>query len=137
MNKTITTDDIKRLRELLSEMKERVDEAKRIIRKGPVLQWERAKSYCLAHISMALDDDHGYLGSDTTMEQVIEEIEDSVDSPKCKKCGSVLDSDGLCTDETCPYSDHEQDKEIQTDVSEQQRRDEKHGLYGGVVDPAN
>jgi hypothetical protein len=132
MNK-LTTENIERLRELLTEMKERVQEARDIIHKGPVLQWERAKSYCLAHIEMALDNDHGYIGSDTTLAEVIDELEDSVNSTPCKKCGSPLDGDGLCTDEACPYSDHEQDE----DMSEQQRRDEKHGVYGGQVDPAN
>lgn len=29
----------------------------------------------------------------------------------CKKCGSPLNH-GLCSDETCPYSDNEQDKTI-------------------------
>lgn len=27
---------------------------------------------------------------------------------KCSRCGSDLDHDGLCSDETCPFSDHEQ-----------------------------
>lgn len=28
----------------------------------------------------------------------------------CKKCGSKLKLDGLCPDETCPYSDRQQDE---------------------------
>lgn len=26
----------------------------------------------------------------------------------CERCGTILDVDGLCQDETCPFSDHEQ-----------------------------
>lgn len=55
---------------------------------------------------------------------------------KCKKCGADLVA-GLCTDLTCPYSEHRQKETIKYDVSEQQRRDEKHGLYGGKEDVAN
>jgi len=28
----------------------------------------------------------------------------------CRKCGTPLDGDGYCGDETCPYSDHKQDE---------------------------
>ncbi len=28
---------------------------------------------------------------------------------ECERCGSTLDVDGLCTDETCPFSENEQD----------------------------
>lgn len=33
---------------------------------------------------------------------------DATTSETCQRCGSPLD-DGLCTDETCPYSDRSQD----------------------------
>jgi len=28
----------------------------------------------------------------------------------CKKCGSDIDEDGYCEDETCPHSDHRQNE---------------------------
>jgi len=52
--------------------------------------------------------------------------------PTCKKCGSAL-VHGRCEDETCPYSDHEQDvdlEELYAGKAEEHRRDVKRGLYG-------
>jgi hypothetical protein len=37
------------------------------------------------------------------------EEESDGDHGECARCGSRLDVDGLCTDETCPFSDHAQD----------------------------
>jgi hypothetical protein len=67
-----------RLKEIQSEMLELLDEADRILRhdfKGMI--YERARSYWLAHVKMALTKDHGYLGgSMCDFEDTIKEIEE-------------------------------------------------------------
>ena len=69
-----------RLQEIKDEVKALIGEAKDIVRKesrnqGRNIVWERAKTYWLAHIVMALDDDHEYLGSGpTTMQDTIEDL---------------------------------------------------------------
>jgi hypothetical protein len=30
------------------------------------------------------------------------------ENDECQRCGSPLDDEGFCTDETCPFSDHDQ-----------------------------
>lgn len=35
-------------------------------------------------------------------------------NPSCKKCGSPLTKKGRCTDHTCPYHDHPQDKSLES-----------------------
>jgi len=67
----------------------------------------------------------------------------------CKKCGSIIIA-ARCSDSTCPYHDHPQSTDLNAiydsvtgenlpneDAAEQQRRDEKHGLFGDKVDDAN
>jgi hypothetical protein len=39
------------------------------------------------------------------------DADDDGERGECQRCGSPLDVDGLCTDETCPFSDHQQDDE--------------------------
>ena len=51
------------LQEVYEQMKELLFEAKQIVR--GTKEEDRAESYWAAQIAMALDDDHGYLGSAT------------------------------------------------------------------------
>ena len=67
-----------RLKEIQTEMLELLDEADRILRHdiGGMI-YERARSYWLAHVKMALTKDHGYLGgSMCDFEDTLKEIEE-------------------------------------------------------------
>jgi hypothetical protein len=111
----LTTAQVERFREIIVEMKELMDEAKRICRDGPRITQERAKAYCFGHISMALSDEHEYVGSDTNMEEIADELEAAAEpAPVCKKCGFTLDEDGYCTNEPCMFFDFTQDDESDT-----------------------
>ena len=67
-----------RLKEIRDEMLELLDEADRILRHDfGGLIYDRAKSYWLAHVKMALTKEHGYLGSSMCdFEDTISEIEE-------------------------------------------------------------
>jgi hypothetical protein len=68
-------EDIDRLEEIRDEIKELLDEATGILRRGGGITYERARSYWLAHIRTALDKDHDYLGgSMVTMQNTIDEL---------------------------------------------------------------
>ena len=113
-----------RLEDIKEEIKELMHEAKRLVQSGakkanrPII-YERAKSYWLPHIFMALDKDHDYLGgSMTTMEDTINEIgdddEESADSDECDECGNEIPPgegplDNKHHDESCSLfnADHE------------------------------
>jgi len=71
-------EDIERLEEIRERMHELLEEAEEIVRnfEGGDMAYQRAKSYWLAHIKTALDDEHDYLGgSMVTMEDTINEME--------------------------------------------------------------
>jgi hypothetical protein len=113
MKSKVTPAQVKRFREIIGEIKELMDEAKGIIRDGPEITRQRAKAYPLGHIYSFLDGDSEYIGENCTLETIADELEDAAGpAPTCKKCGSLLDEDGYCTDETCPYNDLVQDEEI-------------------------
>lgn len=69
------------LRELQAQMLECLDQAKRLIEQtGQHITLQRAEAYWLAHVRIALTNDHGYLGgSMCSMEDTIEEIAGSED----------------------------------------------------------
>lgn len=71
-------ESLDRLEEIRDEMLELLDEADRILRRDfGGLIYERAKSYWLAHVKMALTKDHGYLGgSMVDFEDTLKEIEE-------------------------------------------------------------
>jgi hypothetical protein len=67
-----------RLAEIKDEMLELLREAARLTRDTP--EEDRARSYWLAHIRIALDDEHSYLGgSMCTMQETIEALEEGDD----------------------------------------------------------
>lgn len=65
-----------RIGEIIEEIKELVDEAYKTI--PPGRERERAKGYWRAHILMALDNDHDYLGKETC---TMKDSADSLDLP--------------------------------------------------------
>ena len=74
------TEDLERLEEIRDEMKELLNEAARILRKGDDAAYERARVYWLAHIRTALDKEHDYLGgSMITMQDTIDELAEGDD----------------------------------------------------------
>jgi hypothetical protein len=113
MTPKVTAAQVKRFREIIGEIKELMDEAKGIIRDGPRITYERAKAYPLGHIYSSLDGDSEYLGENCTLDAIADELEDAV--TPCKKCGSPLDEDQFCTDETCPFHEISQDDEPDTE----------------------
>ena len=63
-----------RFEEIIGEIKELLEEARDLV---PDYARARAESYWYAHISMALDEDHGYIGSSMcSMQETIEEWEE-------------------------------------------------------------
>jgi hypothetical protein len=70
--------DHERLVDIHAEMMNLLSEAEKLIRRensNPIV-WERAKSYWVAHIKMALSNDHSYIGrSGCTMEDTIRELD--------------------------------------------------------------
>jgi hypothetical protein len=70
-----------RFAEIKDEIKELLREAIGIVRDNrDSVSEDRAKAYWYAHITMALDDDHGYLGSGSyTMQDTAEELEKFAD----------------------------------------------------------
>ena len=59
--------DLDRLLDIKHEIKDLNQEAIRIVKNsGNDMAYQRARSYWYAHISMALDDEHQYVGSSTT-----------------------------------------------------------------------
>ena len=78
MNHEAMAAETGRLKEIQDEMLELLDEADRILRHdfGGMI-YERARSYWLAHVKMALTKEHGFLGgSMVDMEDTIKECED-------------------------------------------------------------
>jgi glycine/D-amino acid oxidase-like deaminating enzyme len=66
-----------RFEEIKEQIKELLDEAFDLV---PDHARARAESYWYAHISMALDEDHGYLGgSMCSMQDTLEEFDDVED----------------------------------------------------------
>lgn len=75
---TIYREDVERLKEIKDQMKELVEEARNILRvSDDKMIWERAKSYWIPELYMALDKDQDYLGGCmVTMEDTIEALDD-------------------------------------------------------------
>lgn len=77
--KAITEYDIDRLEEIKEELLTLMDEAKHLVRSGENLTYERARSYWIPHVIMALTKEHEYLGgSMVTMEDTIEELKEQL-----------------------------------------------------------
>tara|TARA_B100001057_G_scaffold475028_1_gene541356 strand:+ start:82 stop:351 length:270 start_codon:yes stop_codon:yes gene_type:complete len=67
--------DKNRLKEIKEQIKELLEEAINLV---PDHERARAKCYWYAHISMALDEDHGYLGSSMySMQDTIKEFDEA------------------------------------------------------------
>ena len=78
---SVSTDEIERLKEIKDELKELVGEAEGLVRHlGRGMSFERARSYWIPHLRMAIDKDHDFLGGSMyTMEDTIREIVGSHD----------------------------------------------------------
>ena len=75
---TDTTELAADLSEINQQMLDLLRQAARLLRAAPDPTYRRAKAYWLAHITMALTDEHDYLGSGTvTMQDTIRELESS------------------------------------------------------------
>ena len=71
-----TTELASDLAEIHEQMTELLHQAERLMRHAPDLCYQRAHGYWLAQITMALSDDHDYLGRGTvTMQDTIRELE--------------------------------------------------------------
>lgn len=75
---TPTASDARRLQEIKDEMKELLDEARRIVR--GTSEDARAKAYWYGHIACALDSDHSFLGGNScTMQETCDRLSGQVD----------------------------------------------------------
>jgi hypothetical protein len=73
---TDTTELASDLAEIHEQMTELLHQAERLLRGAPDLTYRRAHGYWLAQITMALSNDHDYLGRATvTMQDTIRELE--------------------------------------------------------------
>lgn len=69
-------EDHARLQELKDEIKERLDEAMRMVRRHGGIEWERAKAYWCGNISTSLDDEGDFVGGPGhSMQNTIDELE--------------------------------------------------------------
>ena len=74
MKKAIPREDVRRFEEIRDEIKELVYEARGMLPRNSI-EYERAKSYWIPHILMALDSDHDYLGGSMfTMQDTINDL---------------------------------------------------------------
>ena len=72
---TVSYDDLERLQQIKDTIKELVYEAQDLLPRGTI-EYDRAASYWLPHILMALDSQHDYLGgSMCTMQETINDLE--------------------------------------------------------------
>lgn len=86
-----------RLGEIKDQIKELMDEAESLVRRhGTSIVKERAKSYWVPHILMALDNDHEYLGGDAfTMESAANALDNGEDDEEeeCDEDHEGIDED--------------------------------------------
>lgn len=77
---SITARDLRRLENIKWKIEELIDEAKHIVKGAGGFAYERARSYWIPHIIIALSKEHDYLGgSMVTMADTIEELKDQVE----------------------------------------------------------
>ena len=75
----VPKEDINRLEEIKEELLELIEEAQRIVSGGDEMTYQRAKSYWIPHVIMALTKEHEWLGgSMETMEDTIEELKEQL-----------------------------------------------------------
>ncbi|MGH1515543.1 hypothetical protein [Ralstonia solanacearum] len=82
MSKTVTrTDVVEELNDIQQQMLDLIENARGLLKAGGFgSALDRAEDYWIAHITMAISDDHGYLGrSGCTLQDTIEEIESGED----------------------------------------------------------
>jgi hypothetical protein len=75
----MTNKDFERLVEIHEEMLDLLHEARTLLEREGGIEWERANSYWLAHIEMALTKENRYLGSSMyTMEDTLQYLESCI-----------------------------------------------------------
>ena len=100
----ISREQHNRLREIKDQIKSLMEEAHDIVtRCGERFIVDRARAYWLAHIFIALDNEHDFLGNGMcTFEETIKEIGDRVEDNKvkisyenvqCPNCGDTIPDD--------------------------------------------
>lgn len=88
-----------RLNEIKDEIKDLIQEAQHLVNDfssqfGVRHIYERARSYWLAHLQTALDKESEYLGSSmTTMEDTIQEIEETIDDRMHEESGEEIEGE--------------------------------------------
>ncbi|OIT09644.1 hypothetical protein BL241_21310 [Ralstonia solanacearum] len=85
MSDTLTRNDVvEELTEIQHQMLELIENARGLLKAGGFSSaLDRAEDYWIAHLTMAISDDHGYLGrSGCTLLDTIEEIESGDDEEK-------------------------------------------------------
>ncbi|MCK4120548.1 hypothetical protein G7939_04655 [Ralstonia solanacearum] len=85
MSKTQARNNVvEELTEIKEQMLELIENARGLLKSGGFgSALDRAEDYWIAHLTMAISDDHGYLGrSGCTLQDTIEELESGEDEEK-------------------------------------------------------
>ena len=103
-----------RFEEIKEQIKELLDEAFDLV---PDYARSRAESYWYSHIAMALDEDHGYLGSSMcSMQDTLEEFDEEEDSSSQPQFNCQQDWDDYVASNPLPRDDVEEDEEEDQDL---------------------
>lgn len=97
----ITKEKAARLKELLGELRGRLDEMTTILRGSMSRsEWESARHTFIGDIQGGISDDYGWVGRDETLEKLVEKAQAVADG-QCEECGKPLSDNGHCTNEEC------------------------------------
>ena len=100
--RNLDSDEVERLLDIKEEIKQLAEEAMQLVR-GTSAEG-RARGYWYSQLVMALDDDHGYMGSATyTLQSAIDELEVFADEDEDdSETKGFMDDEDLDVDEVPP-----------------------------------
>lgn len=91
---SIDKHDEARALEIYYEIKDLMDELNTIFRRNGGMTYERWKSYPYAHIRIAMDNDHDYLGKNTfTVQELVKDLGEDDDEDDVDNDDAEEDSD--------------------------------------------
>lgn len=109
-------ENAERLKELVNEINERVEEFKHLCRTAMSRsEYDLFKYRTLGNLEPAVMEESEWVTRGSSIDSLEKVANQACDeNAVCKKCGSVIEDD-YCTDDTCPYSDCAQDEEPDTE----------------------
>ncbi len=115
------------LKEIEEKIRDLLDWAENILRRVDPAELDRANHYWLAHMRMALSDDHGYLSKDHTIQDSVEALAQA----RCEVCGDEApDGAELCGDCQATKQEHEGNE-----IAERAEKEAEERHAGEDVDP--